>query len=98
MSVGFAGAVFEEGRKRRKEEGRAVDKSFGTLGDQGLRSGVFCYCFGHLEPFTADGCLMQVDWWGLRHRSRVSLGVSRNDRVIKNYIGCLSPIPTQQSK
>lgn len=64
MSVGFAGTVFEEGRKRRKEKGRAIDKSFGALGDQGLRSSVFCRCFGHLELFAADGCVMQVDWWG----------------------------------
>lgn len=64
MSVGFARAVFEEGRKRRKEEGRAVNKSFGALRDQGLRSSIFCYYFGHLELFDADVCLMQVDWWG----------------------------------
>lgn len=57
MSVGFAGAVFKEGRKRWKEKGRAVDESFGTLRDQGFRGGVFCYCFGHLELFVLAGRL-----------------------------------------
>lgn len=67
MSVGFAGAVFEEGRKRRKEKGRAVDESFGALRDQGFRGAVFCYCFGHLELFVLVVQLVHGGVVGLKY-------------------------------
>lgn len=52
MPIRLTRAVFEEGRKRGDEEGRAVDEGLGALRDQSFRRDIFQYWFGHLELFV----------------------------------------------